>query len=314
MIAHSFCVPLYHPEPGHFEALARSISGQRARGSMVVVTDDAPTPQMPETISHLFGSAGAYVANSRRLGMTGNWNRSVELATTPFVTLTGQDDAYAPEYVGVLSAIFEESPDVIAVACGRDLVGKGAERRARVNDRGQFFTGDAPVRLAYSDVLYLTLRNGNPVGEPACVMFRRDAWKKIGGFDDEMEHAADVDFWLRMAELGDVIVLPDRLVQFRRHSGSQTTRNIESGAVARDRARLWRRYFSRAVLGHHADRCVAAMQTYVLLDAVRALRGRRWDDVRVALRLAREVGIPRPAALWERVVELMKGRNLDAFR
>src|SRR5205807_1031306 len=85
-------------------------------------------------------------------------------------------------------------------------------------------------------------------GEPACVLFRREAFERVGGYDPFLEHATDLDFALRLLDTGAIVYLNEALVARRLHTESATNQNIRSGAAARDRHRLYHRYRSRLIL------------------------------------------------------------------
>ena len=75
---------------------------------------------------------------------------------------------------------------------------------------------------------------GDAVAHPA-VVFRRGAYEAAGGYRPEFEPAEDFDLWLRMGEVGEVAVLPERLLSYRVHALSVSRRR----AAAQDRAH-WR--------------------------------------------------------------------------
>jgi glycosyltransferase involved in cell wall biosynthesis len=62
----------------------------------------------------------------------------------------------------------------------------------------------------------LLAHKGQMVYHPA-VMFRRHVVVGIGGYDDRMVEAEDLDLFLRLAEVGRIINLPDPLLKYREH-------------------------------------------------------------------------------------------------
>ena len=181
-----------------------------------------------------------------------------------------------------------------------------------MNDRENIFVSRRLHELSQSDLLKLTLRNNNPLGVPPCICFKRAAWKAIGGFAKEYEQAADVDFNYRLCHDGKVLFLPTRLVRFREHESTQTTRNKRSGVVGRYRERFWRSYWDPELIGDAADDCRAALYSYLVLDLARACRRRSMADIRCILRFAAWAGVPSLGALCRRVVEIVTKRNQDA--
>ena len=115
-------------------------------------------------------------------------------------------------------------------------------------------------------------------------MFRRSAFDAVGGYDPLFEHAADVDFNLRASALGRSVYLRHPYLRRRWHAGGLTRTNLGSGALARDRLRLYERYRDTEGLTDR-DRAEArsALASRSVYDALRATRSRQWNVARVAL-------------------------------
>ena len=53
--------------------------------------------------------------------------------------------------------------------------------------------------------------------------FRRELWKRLGGFDTRLKYVMDIDLWTRWAKAGErFAVLDDYVWGFREHQGSAT--------------------------------------------------------------------------------------------
>jgi len=58
-------------------------------------------------------------------------------------------------------------------------------------------------------------------------MFRRDAWNKVGGHDEELVNAEDFDFFLRLSSIGEMVHVRDILYSYRILSTSSTRAQSE---------------------------------------------------------------------------------------
>ena len=68
---------------------------------------------------------------------------------------------------------------------------------------------------------------GGGIIHPAA-MIRREAFERVGGYDEAIPAAQDYDLWLRLAEVGRLANLPDVVLQYRLHLLSVTsTRRAE---------------------------------------------------------------------------------------
>jgi GT2 family glycosyltransferase len=61
----------------------------------------------------------------------------------------------------------------------------------------------------------------NFISIPAPI-FKREMALKVGGLDEKLWYTADWDFWLKLAQYGQIIYYPKPLSVFRIHSHSQT--------------------------------------------------------------------------------------------
>lgn len=74
-------------------------------------------------------------------------------------------------------------------------------------------------------------------------MLRRSVVLQIGGYDETMTQAEDLDLWLRLGEVGELANLPEALVQYRLHANSVSEQDC---ALQRQKAleaceRAWQR-------------------------------------------------------------------------
>src|SRR5450755_1260164 len=60
------------------------------------------------------------------------------------------------------------------------------------------------------------------------VMMRADACRAIGGYRAEYPHAEDLDFFLRLGEVGRLENIAEPLLQYRTHSSSVSAQHMET--------------------------------------------------------------------------------------
>jgi glycosyltransferase involved in cell wall biosynthesis len=315
------CVPLHDPDPDYLRALLDSLRRQTFRDFAVLISDDSAVPSTAAEALIAAYADDLLIKVHREpagQGMVHNWNCAVRMGDSPSVVLMGQDDLLVDDALESHLAVFAHSPDVVASGSERAFIGtSGADLHVsvRVNDRTRVYCSSPSYRLDRHKLTYLSLRNGNMLGEPSTVMFRRSAYDAIGGYSTRYAHAVDVDFSLRLAEQGDVVYLARPLARFRRHAGSQTTRNIRSGTTSAERVQLITDH--GAVAGLTPDelaRCVAAAAVHCLHDLLRGVAQRSPEAVRVNVRLLRQLlGMKlRLRYFVAAVAEALSGRNRDA--
>jgi glycosyltransferase involved in cell wall biosynthesis len=321
----SVCVPLFRPDPHYLARLVESVASQEYPDLEVVMVDDA-SPGLDAAAfdalliplrDQLARAGCAFVAarNERNLGMVGNWNAAVAAGTGELTMCVSQDDELGSGMLTAYVAEFVADRGVVLVSGAEQFIDEASrplDRRLNVGHRHHVFVRDARYVLDHEELVRLSLRNGNAFGETSAVMFRRSVFAAVGGYDPLFEHAADVDFNLRASALGRAVYLRAPYLRRRWHAGGLTRANLASGAVARDRLRLYERYRGTDGLTEH-DRAEArsALASHSVYDAARAARVRQWSVARLALDNLR-AGARAPLRVHAgHVAEIVRRRNRD---
>ena len=288
----SLCVPLYRPDPRYLARLVESFAAQEYGELEVVMVDDASpdldSAALESTLAPLRdGVLVTLSSNEHNLGMVGNWNRAVAAGHGELTMLVSQDDELGAGMLAAYTAEFAADPTVVLVSGAEEFIDEESRplpRKLSVGHRHNVFVHRDRYVLDHAELVRLSLRNGQAFGEPSAVMFRRSAFDAVGGYDPVFEHAADVDFNLRASALGRSVYLRHPYLRRRWHEGGLTRTNMATGALARDRMRLYERHRDTAGLTDR-DRAEArsALASRSAYDALRAARGREWKVVRLAL-------------------------------
>jgi glycosyltransferase involved in cell wall biosynthesis len=194
-----------------------SIAAQTHEGWELIVVDDASRDATGE-------KADAWAAREPRIrvvhlarnrGLPGALNEGFRLARGAYFSWTSDDNAYHPEALARLLAVVRAGADVayadyeLVDAQGRVL------RRVPVGE---------PEDLVA----------GNRVG--ACFLYRREVDRALGGYDESMLLAEDLDFWLRASRRFRLVPLHEPLYRYRRHAESLSAREPEAVCRAHWRA------------------------------------------------------------------------------
>ena len=313
----SLCVPLYRPAGGYLERLVDSFAAQKYPNLEVVMVDDAsPGVDVDALLATLRERIDVtWSRNESNLGMVGNWNRAVACGSGELVMCVSQDDELGDGMLTAYVAEFVADAAVVLVSGGEEFIdeaGRPHPRRLGVGHRHNVFVEHPRYVLDHRELVRLSLRNGQGFGEPSAVMFRRSVFDEIGGYDGSFEHAADVDFNLRASALGRSVYLRHPYLRRRWHTGGLTRTNLRSGAVARDRLRLYERYRDTAGLTE-LDRAAArsSLASHSVYDAMRAARAGEWSVARLALGILR-TGANAPVRVHaEHIREIVQYKNRD---
>lgn len=149
-------------------------------------------------------------------GAVRNWNQVTQAARGELVKLVCGDDLLAPEALATQVATFDAHDDsdagaVVMVASARDIVDASARVVIRGHGLGGL-SGRVPGRDA---IRRSVLRGANIFGEPCCVLLRRSALQRAGGWHGDPEYLIDQSTYCRLLLEGDLAIAPGTLAAFR---------------------------------------------------------------------------------------------------
>lgn len=242
-------------------------------------------------------------------------NHAVRHARAPLLSLLDGDDMYGPGYLEAMVAAISADPALGMVTCDATFIGQTSRA-------GRRFSEFLPQTGERTLDAVIGRRFNVFIGS----IIRRDVFDAVGGFDEDLPAAEDLDLWIRIAERGWPIGhVAKPLVLYRRRPGSlsSSTLNLRR-AAAKMYAKAAIRLAGRpeaATAALFADRMrdeagwvegedlVIAGQTRAGLQILRRAhaerRSRRW---RVMMPLFTAVPtIARPLLAWRRRQETAQG-------
>jgi glycosyltransferase involved in cell wall biosynthesis len=127
-----------------------------------------------------------------------NWSRVCELATGDFVKLLPADDYLTPGALRRQLAVLIANPDVVMVASRRDVISDTGRRVVKGHGLSGLRGNHTGTRASHR-----AMTSGyNPFGEPASVMFRRDALLASLPFTEEFPYLTDLDMYVKVLTHG----------------------------------------------------------------------------------------------------------------
>lgn len=215
-------IPTFNGEKFLAETI-ESLLHQSFKGFAIVVVDDASDDETMAVAQSFAGRGVRVVRNETRLGLAGNWNRCLDLVTTPLFVLAHQDDVYEPGYLATMVPLIESRPRAFMAHCKTISIDESGVRidtpAARFKET--LWPAENPYESDAASELP-RLARGNYIICPSA-MLRTEAVKKIGPFDTRFRFVTDWEYWVRGSAAGYSIVgTHERLVRFRRHETTAT--------------------------------------------------------------------------------------------
>ncbi len=274
----SVVIPMYQAEAWIADTLA-SVAAQTHPRVETIVVDDGSSDRGADLVSVFCGSAERSVRLFRTTnnGVAAARNLGIAESNGVYVALLDADDLWHPTKLESQVAQLERSGSPMCV-CGYEFIDDRTGRRievVRVEDGSLALRG------------WLALE-GNGLALASTALIRRQALDDLQHFDPTFSISADLDFALRVDEIGHLDSLPEVLVGYRAHSG-QMHRQIH--VLAGDMSAVFDRVFYDGGDPSFERRCRANLAVHIGLAQL--LRGRvgaavrhlgqamRWDPRRI---------------------------------
>lgn len=235
----SVCLPVYNGSRYLAQSI-ESVLAQTHTNFELLLADDCSTDESAK-ICLQYAQRDQRVKfwrNASNLGLFANYNRCMENAQGAYIKPFAQDDILHPEMLAKTVEIFQSNSDISLISVGRrwiDENGANISRHVSSPRADNFVPANRPlpgsvvIRKALTPVT-------NFIGEPLAVIFRADA--KGTGFDEDLAHVGDLEYWLRLLHNGSFYYKSDILCSYRSHPGCQTRKNWADYMISSDFLKL----------------------------------------------------------------------------
>lgn len=174
---------------------------------LIVIDDGSNDEQTIEIIKQIDEKDEfAKVLRTNHLGPAGARNYGILHAQGEYILPVDSDDIIDNTYVEKCVNILDNNEDIGAVYCFADLFG---ESRGKWELPAYSFK-----HMLIDNIVFVT------------AMFRKEDWKKVGGFDISMDEGMeDYAFWISILELEkEIFQIPEILFHYRIKKESRTSR------------------------------------------------------------------------------------------
>lgn len=236
------CIPCYNAASTIIETL-NSLLNQTYKNLLINVVDNASTDDTLAIVKGINDSRIHIHSRESTIPAEENFSRCIELSSGEYTAIFHADDVYEREMVARQVAYLEAHPEVSAAFSQATLINT---QGGAIGEIGQV-PGESSRdrRITFAELVKTMLKHQNYLVCPSAMVrtsiYRNDI--RTWG-DKAFATASDVDTWIRLTEVGPVVVLAERLIRYRVSDGQGSNR-IRNRFAPAD-------FFS--VMDHHLER------------------------------------------------------------
>lgn len=179
----------------------------------IILDDCSPDERTWEYLSSLNDDRIQLYRNETNKGLFFNLNFLAKKATAPLIKLWSHDDYMCPNALEEIVKFHDENKSVGFSYTSVKILDKDNNI---IEDEKDDDTPKIVDQLKHAQVCFSF---GSIAGNIANVTITKEAYNKVGDFDEAMKICGDFDMWVRIAEYYDVGFLKNPVIYLRRHKG-----------------------------------------------------------------------------------------------
>ncbi len=199
----------------HLRETIEGILAQTFADFEFVIIDDCSSDDTVAIIESYRDPRIRLIRNPENKGISATRNIGIDAARGDYLAALDHDDISLPERLARQVAHLDANPRTVLVATAAKLLENGQIR--------DYYT---PVTEPH--LLRWTLFMRCPIIHSSICMRVKTLREHKLHYRREFHYAEDFDLYHRLAEIGDLVCLPERLTIYREHGGNASTRHAEA--------------------------------------------------------------------------------------
>jgi len=218
----SICIPVFNGEKTIRKTI-NSVINQTYKNLEIIIVDNCSTDSTVRVVQEFTDPRIRIILNNIHYSCgEDNWNRCFPYAHGEYMAIFHADDIYLPQMVARQIETFLKFPVVCGVFTQGNIINENDEIIGKFR-LPPGIEGGKP--LSYQELITASLEYADFLPTPTA-MFRREMYVRLSPFRyAQFGSASDFDLWLRASVCAPVMVLDEKLMNYR-VSKSQGTNKI----------------------------------------------------------------------------------------
>ena len=209
----SVIIPNFNREKSIIKAIT-SVLNQTYANFELIVVDDCSTDNSRQIISEIKDVRVKLLKLPQNSGAAVARNYGIKHSKGDYISLLDSDDFYEPQFLQQTFNTISKTDSSIGFSWSG----------VRYLENGKAYDKIwEPKRLNNP---YITFLNSLHIGTNSGITFKQSIFNKVGYFNESLPAAEDTDFFLRLTQHFDYIVVPKILINIERDSNDRLSKNF----------------------------------------------------------------------------------------
>jgi glycosyltransferase involved in cell wall biosynthesis len=196
----------------------RSVARQTYRNIELIIVNDGPEGSIEERLrQEIELQVCRIIKNRRKPGAPGARNTGFFESKGEFIAFLDDDDEWMPEKIEKQIEAFQKSNNNVGIVSAQDIIIHNSTKIVR-------------YRQLEGNVYEILCRE-HTVGNTSVPLIKRNAFEKVGLFDEGMPAAQDTELWLRIAKEYHFTTVKEPLAIIHWHGSERITENSSKQIV-----------------------------------------------------------------------------------
>ena len=227
----SVLMSVYNGEKYLAEAVESILDQTLADFEFIIIDDGSKDGSLAMLQKYAARDPRIRLTSQPNQGLTRTLNEALAQARGEFIARMDSDDVARPDRFENQVRFLREHPEVVCTGGYFELI----------DGEGRLLTWLKPP-IDDAEIQRRALAGHGSICHPTA-MIRREALRRINGYDTDFKTAQDLDLWLRLGEVGKLANVPVSVLRFRLHesSVSESKRHEQRQSARMACERAWKR-------------------------------------------------------------------------